>query len=1025
MSKKTEFTSEQKLAIREEGNIIVSAGAGSGKTAVLSERVLYYIQNKGFKIDEFLILTFTRLASGEMKERIRKKLTENNLKDKDYVDTADITTFDAFSNSLVKKYHNYLNVDNDFTIIDSNIILVKKIKLIKKELEKLYQEQNRDFLDIIDRYCFKNDDVIENLVLQILNRLDLSLDKESYLNNFIDKYFSLKNIDNIIRELQNDLIGTIEESLNNVEIIPDVNLSNGGSFLEEISKSLSGLLKINEYDLLIKEASNLNIPRCKNGYKEDLDEEEIKVFENYRKQLREIKTSAQELLQKNEIIEQIQNNLPFAKILLRIVKTVENDIKEYKNKFQVYEFSDITKMAISLVKEYPEIRNQLKQKYKMIMIDEYQDTNDVQETFISYIQNNNVYCVGDIKQSIYAFRNAKCEIFKNKYELYKNSNLGKAIDLNKNFRSRKEVLDNINEIFKRMMTNDYGGANYLKEHVIEYGNLKYLDDVNPMQDNNLEVINYACEKNMDLEKEIRIVANDIINKINNNYQVLDMNHDKAKLRKCEFKDFAIIMDRGSDFEEYLRIFSEYQIPIFMEKDEDLKSNAIILLLTNLLIVIKYIFENIPLDDKFLHAFVSLCRSFIGNYNDDQIYVLCKSRNFNENEMYQTIKLTINNNRDCSKYLLMFKIIEELKIYEKLTRIGDVEKNHRYLDFFVDTFHQMQNLDYSYDDFIEYLQNLDEFNLKLNLSSKGTSINSVRLINIHKSKGLEFNIVYFPGLKHGFPKFESRKKVGLSDEYGLYLRNNEISMVQKAHKIHLQHEEISEKIRLFYVALTRAREKMIFVMPKIENYKEVAISKANSLFDLFYPVSYLFKTCLVEEIQNQKLNFINIENIGNKFEIKSIKIQDEKKISLNRASKDAIITIDKSALKFGEEIHFILEILDFKNPNLDFIKTPFIKKKVKAFLSSGLIENLSEAKIFKEYEFLDEINHTNGIIDLFIVYPTKVILIDYKTKNILDEKYDDQIKIYYNFLKEKYHKPIECYLYSLIDETTRQIKFRDC
>ena len=187
------FTPDQQRAIQEEGNIIVSAGAGSGKTAVLSERVLYFIKEKNYSINEFLILTFTNLAAGEMKSRIRQKLIENNLKDKDYVDVSDITTFDAFSNKLVKQYHNLLGVDSNFTLIDSNIILVLKQKYIDEELEILYQQENPLFLEFIDKYCYKDDNAVRTLILQILNQFDLSLIKEEFFSTFLTKYFSDKN----------------------------------------------------------------------------------------------------------------------------------------------------------------------------------------------------------------------------------------------------------------------------------------------------------------------------------------------------------------------------------------------------------------------------------------------------------------------------------------------------------------------------------------------------------------------------------------------------------------------------------------------------------------------------------------------------------------------------------------------------------------------------------------------------------------------------------------------------------------
>ena len=165
-----ELTNEQKLAIKEYGkNIIVSAGAGSGKTFVLTERVLYFIRNKGFRLSDFLILTFTNLAAGEMKERIRKKLSENNLPDAALVDTSDVCTFDSYALSIVKKYHFLLKVSPNISIVDSNIIAVRKRTIINEVFEELYKIKDASFLRLIDQFCFMDDEEIRNLVFKFYN----------------------------------------------------------------------------------------------------------------------------------------------------------------------------------------------------------------------------------------------------------------------------------------------------------------------------------------------------------------------------------------------------------------------------------------------------------------------------------------------------------------------------------------------------------------------------------------------------------------------------------------------------------------------------------------------------------------------------------------------------------------------------------------------------------------------------------------------------------------------------------------
>lgn len=1014
------FTPDQIRAIEQEGNIIVSAGAGSGKTAVLSERVLYFIKNKGYKISDFLILTFTRLAAGEMKERIRKKLKENALEDASFVDVSDITTFDSFSNGIVKKYHTFLGIDSSFTTVDKNVIDILNRKLIREELDKLYLNEDPLFAEMISKYCFKNDEVIISLILNVLQVGDLQIDKDKFYNEFIERTYSLKTIKEIYNTIYRMLSLKLNDLLNDNSAVPDIEANkNGDSYLALFEQALSELKTSYDYPSLREALINLKFPRAPKGYKEMLEENEIKAFESYKKAFSSLKQQVEFFSTFEEGKNRILDFKKYAELIINISKKVDKEQFAYKLKHQAFEFSDICNFAIRLVKENESIREELRNKYKMIMIDEYQDTSEIQEIFISLIQNNNVYCVGDIKQSIYAFRNARCDIFKDKYDLYKKGIVGTAIDLKKNFRSRSEVLNNINSIFEEIMTDSYGGANYKKDHIIDYGNLSYLDEINENQDNNLFIYEYS---NSDKEHEIRIIAEDIIEKINSKYQVIEMTKNKSYLRPCEFKDFAILLDRGTSFDTYIRIFNEYQIPLYVEQDENLSENTTVMLFVNILKMTKMIKNDLPLDQSFIHAFVSLARSFIFNYTDEELYLICKNKTFKETEVYQRLLKVISNNIDLAPFELLIKIIDELEIYHKFTRIGNVEKNSLYLDYFISIFKQMSEIDYLLDDFIEYLNNIDEFGLNLTLSSKGTSINSVRLMNIHKSKGLEFNIVYFAGLDRTFNRQENKNYSGISNKYGIYLETKEDRyLVKNAYLFDKDNNDISEKIRLLYVSLTRAREKMIFILPQKKDYKEVSLHSSKSFYDFIYPLINKFKIINKDKLLNIKLNVIAKEVEYEKYLIKDIYFDNTFEEKISKASKEVSFEVNKETLKLGNDLHFMLEVIDFKNPNYGIIKHNYIKNRIEKFLNSDLLEDISKAKIYKEYEFIDELNNSRGIIDLLVVYDDYIKIIDYKTKNIDDENYDKQLNVYYDFIVQKYGLPIDMYLYSLMEGTYRKVE----
>ena len=218
------WTKQQEKAIYTSGhNIIVSAGAGSGKTAVLSERVLEFVKNHSYRIDQFLILTFTNLAAAEMKERIRQKLDSNGLKEaSNDVDTADIGTFDSFAASIVKKYHFLLNLSPKLTNVDSTVMSIKKRSIIEDIFSRLYQEHNAPFEKMISDLCFKDDEDIKELILKIHDTSELELDKEEFLNNFIEKYYSDEFMEYMISKFEEILLLKKKVFLESLENLPDV-----------------------------------------------------------------------------------------------------------------------------------------------------------------------------------------------------------------------------------------------------------------------------------------------------------------------------------------------------------------------------------------------------------------------------------------------------------------------------------------------------------------------------------------------------------------------------------------------------------------------------------------------------------------------------------------------------------------------------------------------------------------------------------------------------------------------------------
>ena len=477
----TKWTKEQQEAIYKEGtNIIVSAGAGSGKTAVLTERVLEKVKN-GISLSNLLILTFTKMAAKEMRERIGIKLKENNLYEElSALDTADITTFDAYALGIVKKYHYYLNLSKNINVIDSSVIELYKKEKLTQIFEHLYSINDPKFISLIREYSIKDDKEIYDYILWLNNKLDLKLNKIEYLNNYIKENYNEDKINKDIELYIKEIKSKIDNIRIYLEYIDDTD------YLDKLYNVINPLLESNNYEE-IKENIEIKLPIARNvsdttkEYKEKISEsiKEIKKYVTY-ETTSSIKKS---ILKTKDYVEEIIN----------IILELDKYVQEYKREYDYYEYSDIAAFAIKLVKENEEIRNEIKNNLNEILIDEYQDTNDIQEEFISYISNNNVYMVVDIKQSIYRFRNANPYIFKNKYDNYSNNNGGIKIDLNKNFRSREEVISNINLMFDRIMDDEIGGASYKETHQMIFGNMMYKEDGENNQNNNFELYSYLKE----------------------------------------------------------------------------------------------------------------------------------------------------------------------------------------------------------------------------------------------------------------------------------------------------------------------------------------------------------------------------------------------------------------------------------------------------------------------------------------------------------------------------------------------------
>ena len=1035
------WTKEQEEAIIKSGsNIIVSAGAGSGKTAVLSERVINKIQN-GIHVNELLILTFTRAAADEMKDRIRKKIGKiAEFKDElTLLSSAYITTFDSFALSVVKKYHYLLNISSSIAITDESIVKLEQKKILDNIFEKFYKEKNEKFINLIKKYCIKNDKSLKSNILSLCNKISDYIDRDEFIDNVINNFYEEENVNKLLtkyKEFINDKKKAIMLELDNMNMYFDYD------YCMSLQNSCLGILKANIDELHLYES--IKLPSAPRGSEEEAKEAKANL-----------KKLVDDLISYGNYgtLEDIKNDILSSKetviTILEIVKSYLNEVEKYKKENNIYTFSDISRLSIKILKENESVRNELKYSFKEIMIDEYQDTNDVQDIFISMIANNNVYMVGDIKQSIYRFRGSNPNIFKEKYSNYSKNIGGYKIDLIKNFRSRYEVLDNINKVFDLIMDSSLGSAEYRETHEMVYGNTAY--DSEKINDFNydfevLEYMNNKKETGFDnSEVEIFIIAKDIKDKMKNKLKVFDK--ETSKLRDATYNDFVIILDRSKYFDSFKKIFEYLDIPLTILKDGKLNASTDIYLIKNIVDLIIHINDN-NLNEDFKYDFVSIARSFLYEYTDENIFDIINSKNYKETTIYKDLSGIENINIKTSNEIFN-DILDITDFYNKLYKIGDYENTNVRLETISKLSSSLSNLGLSIIDFRDYLNDIIENNEDIKYTTFSSNSDSVKILTIHKSKGLEYPVCYFADLDHEFNTSELKDKFICDKNYGLIVPSNmediTTSVIKELYKKDFIKEEISEKIRLFYVALTRAREKMVIVLPEKETKKleknengvieEIRRLSFSKLSDFMYGVKdYLdkyFKTIditklgLTKDYQyNKTINIKDNTNIKDDINVEEINIKnditEEKHFS---KEKNMLSTKEEiKMMKYGTRIHEYLELIDYKNPNLSLIKDTFIKDKIEKFLNNDLLKNIKDSNIYHEYEFYYEKDNTNyhGIIDLMLEYDEHIDIIDFKLKSITDDNYKSQLYGYKNYIENITNKKVNTYLYSILNEKIESI-----
>ncbi len=1013
----------------KEGNHLISAGAGSGKTFTLANRIIELMAEKNpdgtYKrhFSELLVMTFTKKAAAEMKDRTRKFLRESGKYDDllPEVENASIVTFDAFALQIVKKFHYELGLGGDVQNLDEGIINIKKKELLEQILMEKYEGvksgKEERFASLIRRHEMKDDDDIANIVLKLLAQADLSPDKDAFFDELPNKEFSDSLMDEAIQAFfnyQKELVNkTYEDLLSNAGLFEDCQEA-----LDENLKIIQSLSEITDYDTFYSTLTTIKFKQYRG-----LDEEAKKTKDSLMGPFNDAKSAVKAHGESKAIKERILRTKDDVLEIIDLAKRLSERIDAFKKEKNAWSFADIAKLAAKAV-TIPSVKKELQERYHYIMIDEYQDTSDLQEAFVNSLECPNVFQVGDMKQSIYGFRNANPSLFLSKYKDYQAHKGGTLYQLSANFRTRGPMLESINDMFDEIMTTEVGGVDYRNGHALAQGNKSYVEG---SVDHHAVLVKYGAVYNEDRGKtEAQLIAEDIQRKVAEKYQIF--NKEKRLYRDCTYSDFAVLVDKRTVEASEKGERSEAEITIALKN------------LSRFAVIFEESGEQAEKEKK--HLYVSLSRSFLLRSKDKEIFEGLKVNDkWKESPLYRFFfehhkELLSANLEDA---LALF--IEHFEIIEKLPLLGEVKENYELLDSFEHLAASMSKLGYKLKEFSEYFEQLEKYDESFNVAPSFSGNDVVRYLTIHQSKGLEYPIIYLPSLFHSFESQMNRKANNsaykTSARFGLIIPSiqdeveaqngiedtTQSTVYAFVEKLLAKKEALSEKMRLFYVALTRAKEgAYLYEMDKGD--KPLVSDPRNAKrFDDFLDCYSNKKGTLKVEVTSgptgHKGNGRSLAGDFKPFEYHSISVAPSVK-NVARASKEAHGLPDEGALRFGEKLHRLLELSDFASKDSSWIKEDAERKLIQGVLSLSLFEKAGEAKVYHEYAFHDEDNDLNGIIDLLLVYPDHIDLVDFKTSNIEDEAYVKQLDSYSEYLKKVFNKPIKRYLLSIVGQTFKEI-----
>jgi len=1059
---------------------LVSAGAGSGKTTVMIEKIGNLILKENVDINSLLVVTFTVLAAGEMKDRLIARFVEEmedatperkavltELVEK--VKIASIDTIDGFSSKTIKKYFYELGISPNIEIISDATKDYFLSVTINSTLESFIGNENLNVLLDIFGGNRRNLDAIKEVVLEVYNDIINIENYESFIDKSLNEYKDSSTSEQIINlhitNRVNRLRKLILYSLSNFTDKVKIKLS---EFDNQLGCIHYGLMLSANFNSL---AQIENLSFSAKDYKEN---EGLKELAYEIKQFNEFKNNLIENLidddfsSKNEKIYKIINF--FVEILNKFIKNY-NKIKEKNN---LIDFNDLNRLMLKLLKN-ENIKLELQQKYEYVFVDECQDINPLQDELISNLvgENTKIFMVGDVKQSIYGFRGASPELFLQKYNDLKQNNIpGVAFDMNINFRSNPKILEFINQIFSKIMTVETSDINYDRDAKIEPKRDDIVDDkvkimlVPATQEGEIKSGVYSVKNHQETNKITDKKAEALL--------VLKIIHDligkefydakSKKNRALTFKDISILTrsDKDEHAVELINVLRGANVPINVTNKLRIDQCEVVKLVLSILKCV----ANLADDVDYLATFMALTDIDI----DDVVELRNKDKSFYENLVdninnenvkngFEIIEKIKQNSYVKSNSELIRSILNEQKLKYYIIRKENGEKELDLLEKFLENLTQFEN-DLSLCEFIEVVESSSGKNGQVeNLDNE----DSVTIQTIHKSKGLEYPVVILYNASKMFSFIKEHDKILFNSNIGLgvdyYDTNNRQKcngVVKHAIKLENSNTGYKEELRLLYVALTRAKNKLYITGNISENQKKEQEFKHTNYMNMILSCfknqlnqeENEFKYCTISFVEDfitddlkKDNNFLSCEEKGTVFVYKnqekfkipfkntvtglnSQKSQNEKFSVKEWITQNQQYDLQEDKALVGTHYHTALEKLDLtkdyeQNTNFDDVEYKKIKKAHE--ILSKLVKNA--LKIKKEAEFMMYIPYNElvpsdvkdkvfvqGVVDLLIEEHDGLVIVDYKFSSlpigVLKNKYAEQLALYKKAVEKAYNKPVK-------------------